>query len=102
MHGAVFRLGDPTPWDKPDEEGEFDDPKLGRVRLQRWNTLPFEQAPTRSITRFRLQRLEARGRRRDPQVVWLGYGGEELPRNSDAWREYLNRFVLEHWPKFVN
>jgi hypothetical protein len=101
MHGAVFRLGDPTTWGKPDEEGEFNDPKLGRVRLQRWNTLHFEQAPKRIITLFRLERLEARGTRRDPQVVWLGYCGEELPPNSDAWREYLNRFVVEHWYRFI-
>jgi hypothetical protein len=91
----------PSAWGKPDEEWELDDPKPGRVRLQRWNTLNFEQAPKRIITLFRLERLEARGARRDPQGVWLGCCGEELPRNSDEWREYLNRFVIEHGYRFI-
>jgi hypothetical protein len=100
-HGPLFRLGDPTTWGKADEEWEFTDPKLGRVCLQRWNTLHFEEAPTRLVTLFRIERLEARGTRRDPHVVWLGYCGEELPRHSLEWRQYLNRFVIEHWYRFI-
>lgn len=100
-HAPLFRLGDPTTWGKADEEWEFNDPKLGRVCLQRWNTLHFEEAPKRLITLFRIERLEARGTRRDPRVVWLGYCGEELPRHSLEWRQYLNRFVIEHWYRFI-
>jgi hypothetical protein len=59
MHGAVFWLGDPTTGGRPDEEWEFDNPKLGRVRIQHWNNLHFEQEPKRIITLFRLERLEA-------------------------------------------
>lgn len=100
-HGPVFRLGDPQTWGKASEEWKFDDPKLGRVRIQRWNNLHFEEAPKRLLTLCRIERLEARGTRRDPRVVWLGYCGQELPRNSDEWREYLNRFVIEHWYRFI-
>jgi hypothetical protein len=91
----------PSTWGKPDEEGEFDDPKLGRVRLQRWNTLHFEQAPKRVITRFRLERLEARGTRRDPQVVWLGYCGEELPCNKAGGARRPAEHQDRHQPPLV-
>jgi hypothetical protein len=57
------------------------------VRLQRWNDLHFEEAPTRPITLFRIERLEARGTRRDPRVVWLGYCGQEWPSHTLAWRQ---------------
>ena len=102
LQGPVFRLGDPQTWGQADEEWEFADPKLGRVRIQRWNELHFEEAPKRIVTLFRIERLQARGTRRDPRVVWLGYCGEEaLPRHSAEWREYLNRFVIEHWYRFI-
>jgi DDE superfamily endonuclease len=101
IHGALFRLGDPTSWGQPSEGWEFSDLKLGRVRLQRWDELHFEEAPKRIVTLFRIERVEARGTHRDPHVVWLGYCGEELPHNSAQWREYLSRFVVEHWYRFI-
>lgn len=100
-HGAIFRLSDPTCWSVPVEEWEFDDPLLGRVLIQRWNELHFESAPKREITLFRICRLDAPGTRRDPKVVWLGYCGEALPHDSKEWRQYLSRFVIEHWYRFI-
>ncbi|MCI0419527.1 MAG: transposase, partial [Acidobacteria bacterium] len=69
-HGSVFRLGDPSTWGTPDAEWRGEDPDLGPVQVQRWNGLHFEDAPTRLVTLFRIERPAARGSRRDPRVVW--------------------------------
>lgn len=102
-HGAIFRLSDPTTWPAPDEEWEFEDEKLGPMKIRRWDNLHFEDAPKRVITLLRVERLKARKTRRDPGVIWLGYCGEEkLPRMSALWRQYLSRYVVEHWYRFIN
>lgn len=75
-----LRLRQPQTWGPADEEWEFVDPKLGRVRIQRWNDLHFEETPKRLLTLFRIERLESRGTRRDPRVVWLGYCGADKAR----------------------
>ena len=100
-HSPVFRLSDASSWSVAVEQWEFDDPKLGRVSIKRWNDLHFEDGPKREITLFRIERLDARGTRRDPKVVWLGYSGLELPQESQQWREYLRRFIIEHWYRFI-
>jgi len=101
IHGPVFRFSDHTTWGEAVEEWEFLDPKLGRVRVERWNDLHFEDAPKREITLFGIERMDARGTRRDPKVVWLGYCGIALPSDSREWREYLSRFIIEHWYRFI-
>ena len=102
VHGAVFRLSDPRTWHTPDEQWECEDEKLGPVKIKRWDDLHFEDAPKRAITLLRIERVVARGTRRDPRVVWLGYCGEQkLPSQSQTWRQYLSRYVIEHWYRFI-
>lgn len=100
-HGATFRLSDPDTWQSPDEEWEVDDEKLGRVIVRQWNNLHFQDAPERPVTVLRIERVKARKTRRDPGVVWLGYCGDQtLP--AQFWRHYLERYIIEHWYRFIN
>ena len=102
LHGAVFRLADAQTWHAPDEQWECADEKLGAVKITRWDDLHFEDAPQRAITLLRVERVGARATRRDPRVVWLGYCGEQkLPSQSQTWRQYLSRYVIEHWYRFI-
>lgn len=102
VHGAIFRLSEPKTWHRPGEQWECEDEKLGPVKIKRWDDLHFEDAPNRTITLLRVERTGARGSRRDPRVVWLGYCGEQkLPLRDATWRQYLNRYVIEHWYRFI-
>ncbi|MEO6723922.1 MAG: NF041680 family putative transposase [Blastocatellia bacterium] len=102
VHGAVFRLSDTKTWHRPDEQWECEDEKLGPVKIKRWDNLHFEDAPQRPITLLRVERPSARGSRRDPRVVWLGYCGQQkLPAQDATWRQYLSRYVIEHWYRFI-
>ncbi len=102
LHGTIFRLADAKTWHQPDEQWECEDAKLGAVKLKRWDNLHFEDAPKRALTLLRIERVGARGTRRDPRVVWLGYCGEQpWPAQDATWRQYLSRYVIEHWYRFI-
>jgi hypothetical protein len=86
----------------PDAAWECADEQLGPLKLRRWDKLHFEDAPGRVITVLRVERVVARGTRRDPRVVWLGYcGAQPLPKQDATWRQYLSRYVIEHWYRFI-
>ena len=97
IHGPVCRLRDPATWGPPDEAWQGADPALGAVQVQRWDGLHFEDAPPRIVTLFRIERPAARGSRRDPRVVWRGWCGVPLEPLQQTWRDYLRRYVIEHW-----
>ncbi len=103
VHGPVFRLSEPASWPAPTEEWEVVDEKLGPLRLRRWDNLHFKEAPARAVTLLRVERLQARKTKRDPGVIWLGYcGAAPLPCQAPLWRDYLSRYVIEHWYRFIN
>jgi hypothetical protein len=102
LHGAVFRLSDPTTCGSPNASWEGEDAELGPVRVECWYALHFEDAPKRLLDVFRIQRLNARGTRRDPSVVWLGWCGQAPLEISTGWCDYLRRYVIEHWYRFAN
>lgn len=102
VHGSVFRLSELTTWGPPEETWQGEDPDLGPVQVQRWAGLHFQAAPKRVLTLFRIERPAARGSRRDPRVVWLGWCGQPLPALAQTWREYLRRYLIEHWYRFAN
>jgi len=48
-----------------------------------------------------VERLDARGTRRDPKALWLIWVGEEMPPLALLWPFYLRRFVVDHWYRFI-
>lgn len=97
LHGAKFKLDDPTTWGDPVEKAEVEDPRLGRVRVWRWQDLHFRPAAAHPMEVLRVERLEAKGTRRDPKDWWLAWIGQAPPPLAEGWRLYLRRFALEHW-----
>jgi hypothetical protein len=97
LHGAKFKLSDPTTWTEPVEQMEVKDARLGRLRLSRWVNLHFLKASTHPMEVIRVERLEAKGTRRDPKDLWLAWIGQEPFYLEKDWRLYLRRFAIEHW-----
>ena len=102
LHGAVLRLGDPTTWGTPDDTWQGEDPDLGPVQVQQWAGMHFPDAPRRVVILLRIERPAVRGTRRDPRVIWLGWCGKLPGPLAQTWREYLRRYVIEHWYRFAN
>jgi hypothetical protein len=101
VHGAKFKLKDPTSWGKPVQVLEVEEAQLGRIRVSLWRGLHFRKAAQHWMIVVRIERLDARGTRRDPKELWLAWVGEEPPPLAEWWHLYLRRFGLEHWYRFA-
>ena len=100
-HGKKFKLNAPETWPPAQESWEVDDPKLGRVKVTRWQGYHFRSSPPRPLQILRVEVLEPRGRRRQFKPLWLAWVGESPPTLHYLWLKYLRRFALEHWYRFI-
>ena len=101
-HGVKFKLAaPPTTWEPGMETLEVDDPQLGPIRLTVWHALHFRQTPQQPMPVVRIERLQARGTRRDPKALWLCWLGQPPPALREWWRYYLRRFGVDHWYRFA-
>jgi hypothetical protein len=100
-HGTKFKLKEPATWGEPNETLLVADPQLGRVKLSLWRGKHFKKAAAHSMLVLRIERLEARGTRRDPKDLWVAWVGERPPPLAQWWRLYLRRFAVDHWYRFA-
>jgi len=49
----------------------------------------------------RLERLENKGTRRMPKVIWVAWIGEEPPEPRTWWQYYMRRYTVDHWYRFA-
>lgn len=66
-----------------------------------WCDFHFKKSASHPLIVVRIERLKARGTRRDPKDLWLSWVGEEPPPLAEWWRLYLRRFALDHWYRFA-
>ena len=97
VHGDKFKLADPATWPDPMETLTDTDAKLGLVHLQLWKSLHFKKATPHPLVLIRIERIDAKDTRRDPQVVWLAWAGEVPPPLEEWWHLYLRRWLIEPW-----
>jgi hypothetical protein len=100
-HGHKMKLNAPETWLLPDETVEVDIPDGGRVRVSCWRAYHFQKSPTRAMDLLRVEVLEAKGKTRHWQPLWLAWLGETRPPLEQLWFKYLRRFSLEHWYRFA-
>ena len=100
-HGEKFKLSDPSTWGSPAEEITVDDPRLGKVRVRKWKVLHFRKAKGHPLMAVCVERVDAKGTRRDPKVLWLAWVVEDDLPLSEHWRDYLRRFAIDHWYRFA-
>lgn len=96
-HGEPFKLKDPSTWNSPEEEVTVEDPKLGRLQIQRWDALHLKDAAEHPFTLILVQRLDAP----ESKPLWLIWMGKDKPNVSKVWQKYLRRFAIEHWYRFL-
>ena len=100
-HGPCFRFKDPQTWSRPDEEFECDDEQLGRINVQCWDRMHFKDAPECPFDLLRIERFSARNTKRDPKVVWLARRFKDHQPLVKWWEQYLRRYSIEHWYRFI-
>ena len=100
-HGRAFKLRDARTWGKPTETLDVDDPELGHVHVSLYTKLHFEKAADQPLWVVHIERPQARGTRRDPRSLWVAWVGQAPPPLADWWKQYLRRFVVDHWYRFL-
>jgi hypothetical protein len=101
VHGAKFKLSESATWDKPCETLTVTDEALGQVRISVWQDKHLVKAASHPFPVLRIERLAAKGTRRDPKDVWLAWLGEPPPPLSHWWRSYVRRYGIDHWYRFA-
>ncbi len=101
IHGARFKFKDPATWREPDDRFEMDDPDLGKIQVMLWNDLHLRKAATCPMRIARLERLESKGTRRLPKVIWIAWIGAEPPEPQTWWQRYMRRYTVDHWYRFA-
>ena len=101
VHGHKFKFKDPETWSQATADFEMTDPDLGKIRVQLWQDLHFRKAAPCPMRVARLQRLESKGSRRLPKVIWIAWIGQEPPELTTWWQRYLRRYAVDHWYRFA-
>ena len=99
-HGEKFKLKDSSTWPDAQECLEFEDDKLGSMRLRRWDNLHFRESADHPMTLILVERLDESGQLKQPPLWLLWLGQDQLALESLA-RLYLERFSIEHWYRFL-
>ena len=104
VHGERFAFKEPDTWGEPDETLIFDDPKFGRVKLERWNALHGRKD---ADVPFDVVRISVHlGREKPPKPLWLAW--QQPPKippgiTVDAvviWQAYTHRWPIEPGIRF--
>lgn len=96
-HGEKFSLKDPDTWTAAQEDITTQDAKLGRLRVRRWKTLHLKQAAEHPFDLILVERLDVP----NSNPFWLIWMAQEAMSLSQTWQQYLRRFAIEHWYRFV-
>ena len=100
-HGHKFKLNAPETYPEASAELVLDDSKLGQVRVTRWSHFHFRNAATRAMEILCVEIIKPAGKRRKFKPLWLAWTGQTLPSLHGLWRQYLQRFSIEHWYRFA-
>ena len=104
VHGERFAFKEPGTWGTPDEVIEFEDPKMGLVKLERWNDLHGKNDTDVSFDVIRTSiHLE---KDKPPKPIWLAWQAPTSIPNYltvDArliWNAYVHRWPVEPGIRF--
>ncbi len=100
VHGDKFKLNDSTTWWKPDQILAVNHSKLGQLSLRLWCHLHFQQSAKHSMHLIQIERTDV-GKLRNLKPLWLVWLGEQMPTLAEIWHQYLRRFAIDHWYRFL-
>ena len=100
-HGQKFQLKEPETWTIPDQVLELSESVCGRVKVTMWQGLHFYPAPKHPVNLILVERLDSTGSGRLMPPLWLVWTGKQTLSLEEIWHQYLRRFGIEHWYRFV-
>jgi hypothetical protein len=96
-HGDKFKLNDLDTWHIEDEIAFVEHSRLGKLKIQAWHQLHFQQAAEQKLSIVRVEKLDSP----HSKPLWLAWCGESMPSLIEVVKLYLRRFTIEHWYRFA-
>ena len=100
-HERKFKVNDQTTWWSADGTVEIEDPKLGKLKVSRWDNLHFRSSVSHDMSLIQVQRLDDKGYAKKRRPLWLVWIGEQFLELTDIWTQYARRFGVDHWYRFA-
>lgn len=99
VHGKRFAFKEPATWGTPDETMEFEHPRWGQVKLERWNNLHGKHDVNVPFDVIRASTYLERAK--PPAPIWLAWQAPpHIPQHLDItakviWQAYCHRWPVE-------
>jgi DDE superfamily endonuclease len=100
-HDKKFKVNDSTTWWSANEIVFVDDPKLGKLKISKWDNLHFRASASQDMSLIQVQRLNCTASGKKPRSLWLVWVGEQFLDLKDIWCQYARRFGVDHWYRFA-
>jgi hypothetical protein len=100
-HGEKFKVNDPNTWWEANQTVEVNDPKLGLLRIEKWDDLHFRSSSSIQMSLIKVEKLTPHLKTKKSRPLWLVWVGEQFLALEKVWQEYLRRFGVDHWYRFV-
>ncbi len=100
-HGQKFKLNDSSTWWEATSTVEVEDSKLGSLRVRMWQDLHFSGSATHAMQLILVERILPEESLSKSQPLWLVWVGEKMPALTEIWQQYLRRFAIDHWYRFL-
>jgi hypothetical protein len=100
-HNQKFKVNDPSTWWEANETVFVDDPKLGKLKISKWDNLHFRSSPSHEMSLIQVQRLNLLNSQKKRRPLWLVWVGEQFLELENIWCQYARRFGVDHWYRFA-
>lgn len=100
-HGDKFKLNEESTWWEPSETVKIEDPKLGEIKVRKWLQLHFRNSPSVDMSLILVERLSPNKKGSLQKPLWLVFIGQQMPQLERLWKNYLRRFAVDHWYRFI-
>ena len=100
-HGQKFKLNDSSTWWAATETVAVEDSKFGQLQVRMWSDLHFSGSASQAMQLILVERIVSEPSQSKSQPLWLVWVGQEMPPLAEIWRQYLRRFAVDHWYRFL-
>ncbi|REJ51362.1 MAG: hypothetical protein DWQ58_13610 [Microcystis aeruginosa TA09] len=88
-HGDQFKLNDTQTWWDESETVSVNDPKLGEIKIRKWDKLHFYKSPDLAMNLVLVERLHPSKKDSALKPLWLVWIGDKMPPLSTIYQQYL-------------
>jgi hypothetical protein len=80
---------------------EVEDSRFRQLRVRMWQNLDFSGSASIAMQLILVERILPEESLSKSQPLWLVWVGDKMPALTEIWQQYLRRFAVDHWYRFL-